>query len=518
MDATHRLKLDLANVFDGPGRKAKVLVTLAWGDEVRVTGERGEDGIPVAITRLRDDGERIVIEDVAGFIRPGKRDFGDVLTPIAADDETRRVLRVDFVDVQQGDGAVVETPEGRTMLVDGGQEQLFARYLARRFGGTSDGAPKEIDCIVVTHGDADHFAGLTQIHASEAHGTASKRLFIHPARVYHNGLVKRPSKRNGREVPDVELLGATEMVGKTTVITGLVDDPRAVGQGERNFPFTQWCEALDAWDARGRRLGRPPMELRRLDADSDGDALFRFLDQGAAGGRPPLAVEVLGPIPTPAGGRPGLKFLGSPTPRVGRAPGAPKFKGKSASHTINGHSLILRLRYGNVRFMLSGDLNEEAEEHLTELQAERVRAEVLKVPHHGSADYSAAFLKTVAPVVSVVSSGDENEQAEHIHPRATLVGALGRYSRPEVEEPVVFVTELAAFFAVEGPATVKAAGDRPARDIFAFSRRAFGIVKVRTDGRRLLVYTYSGDAAAKEAYAFLVGDDGRVSAGEVLKC
>ncbi|HAP78492.1 MAG TPA: competence protein, partial [Acidimicrobiaceae bacterium] len=37
----------------------------------------------------------------------------------------------------------------------------------------------------------------------------------------------------------------------------------------------------------------------------------------------------------------------------------------------------------------------------------------------------------------------------YIHPRATLMGALGRYSR--AAEPLVFVTELVAFFQLEGP-------------------------------------------------------------------
>ena len=41
-----------------------------------------------------------------------------------------------------------------------------------------------------THGDADHFEGLTEIHSSESNKEPKKRLFIAPERVYHNGLVK----------------------------------------------------------------------------------------------------------------------------------------------------------------------------------------------------------------------------------------------------------------------------------------------------------------------------------------
>ncbi len=59
----------------------------------------------------------------------------------------------------------------------------------------------------------------------------------------------------------------------------------------------------------------------------------------------------------------------------------------------------------------------------------------------------------------------------------------------------MFVTELVAFFNLEGWAQLtdeKKAEKRA--EFFAFSRSAYGIVKTRTDGQRLLVYTDSGKA------------------------
>ena len=127
------------------------------------------------------------------------------------------------------------------------------------------------------------------------------------------------------------------------------------------------------------------------------------------------------------------------------------FTGHSASHTINGHSIVLRLSYGGFS-LFSGDLNDEASRFLAREHNKgslNLRSEVFKVPHHGSADFSGAFLQVVSPIVSVVSSGDESARKEYIHPRATLMGALGKWSR--VPEPLIFVTELVAFFKTEGP-------------------------------------------------------------------
>jgi len=511
-----RIAIDLANVFDKRGKGAKCIATLAWGDAVEVVDERA-DGLTIAFTRLRRVDGVVRIEETEAFIKRPSSSSGLDVSDIAVEEDTDDdgVLRVDFVDVQQGDGAIIETPSGRVILIDGGDNQLFARYLAARFRDTNDDTPKEVDCIVVTHGDADHFLGLTEIHRSEGLKEPSKRLFIHPARVYHNGLVKRASKLGGKTTPEKELLGPTRKGSDDRlVVTGIVDDPRDVDRDEMNRPFQQWCAALDAWQERG------DIELRRLDSTVDG--AFDFLADED------VTVEVLGPMLTPAGSKRGLTFLGTPIPKIAREPGedAVRFTGHSASHTINGHSVILRLTFGAFRFLFAGDLNEEAEDTLRtqhEGGAIDLTAEVFKVPHHGSADYSAEFIKAVSPVISVVSSGDEQERKEFIHPRATLMGTLGRFGRAAVDEPLVFVTELAAFFRMEGVARLtnaKAAEARRKRDgsdtFFAFSRSAFGMVKVRTDGKRLLVYTYSGKDDLKEAYAFRV-DGNRIVADVVRK-
>ncbi|MPZ76565.1 MAG: MBL fold metallo-hydrolase [Deltaproteobacteria bacterium] len=502
------INVDLADVWDQRGRKT-LRHTIAWGDEITVINQKSTHlEVEVTSFKTESDGSLLPVTR-SGFIEPTKASRmkpSDIVVP----KEENQVLKVNFVDVQQGDGSVIESPDGKIILVDGGDNQLFARYLAARFRGTTAERPKHIDCILVTHGDADHFSGLVEIHKSETHKDKRKRLFIHPERVYHNGLVKRPGQKNNKPVADRDLLGPTKKRGKKVILTGLVDDLLQFADEEMNQPFRAWKAALKSYNTRGA------VAFRRLEF-GDSEA-FSFFNNGN------FQIDVLGPSITDSGGVRGLKFLGEPPkgPRVGHESlelGEDDFKGLSAAHTINGHSVVFRLSYGGFSYLFAGDLNDEAGRFLAREHnrgALNLRSEVFKVPHHGSADFSGGFFQAVSPVVNVVSSGDENARKEYIHPRATLMGALGRWSR--VAEPLVFVTELVAFFNVEGWSRLTDAKKSKKRgNFFGFSRSAFGIVKTRTNGQRLLVYTDSGNVKLKEAYAYQLDDSGVPIPAEVRR-
>lgn len=152
--------------------------------------------------------------------------------------------------------------------------------------------------------------------------------------------------------------------------------------------------------------------------------------------------------------------------------------------TKNGHSLVLQLLIGELKVMLGGDLNTEAEdyllkhytqtnrhssklekrvaklkakgnkatfseiEELAEIEAELklivmkgrryFQADITKACHHGSHHFSETFLKAINAIVTVVSSGDKESYA---HPRPDALGAFGKYSRGT--RPLIFCTELA---------------------------------------------------------------------------
>ena len=71
-------------------------------------------------------------------------------------------LHVHFLDVGQGDGIFIQTPSGRQLLIDGGDDsqQLFAEL-----GAVMPFWDREIDYAVVTHPDWDHIGGQTDLPA-----------------------------------------------------------------------------------------------------------------------------------------------------------------------------------------------------------------------------------------------------------------------------------------------------------------------------------------------------------------
>ncbi len=73
---------------------------------------------------------------------------------------------------------------------------------------------------------------------------------------------------------------------------------------------------------------------------------------------------------------------------------------------LNSNSVVLRLVWDKVSFLLTGDIGEEAERELLHQEGE-LESAVLKVAHHGSSTSTCEqFLRAVSPRVAVISVGE----------------------------------------------------------------------------------------------------------------
>ncbi|HST53788.1 MAG TPA: ComEC/Rec2 family competence protein [Pyrinomonadaceae bacterium] len=254
-----------------------------------------------------------------------------VLHPLSAG-RTGGRLRVDFLDVGQGDSALVTMPDGTTLLVDGGGRPELRQ--GRRDGedddaeefepdsrGVGDAVVSEylwwrglarVNYIVVTHADADHIDGLNAV---------AKNFKVDAA------LVARAPR----------------------------DDAEFV-----RFAST------------ARDAGLPVYVVGR------GDSL-RF---GA------VEADVLWPTLA---------------------------EGDADSPSGNNQSLVLRLRFGQRTFLLTGDAESDAERALV-AAGDDIRSDAVKVAHHGSRTSSTeSFVSASRPAFAVVSVGQDSPYG-HPHP------------------------------------------------------------------------------------------------------
>ncbi len=95
----------------------------------------------------------------------------------------------------------------------------------------------------------------------------------------------------------------------------------------------------------------------------------------------------------------------------------------AASEGPNENSIVFLLEFGRFRMLFTGDAPGQVEDRLSRELAEELRAQVLKVAHHGSASStSRLLLRTVQPELAVISVGRGNNYG---HPSPLVLGRLG---------------------------------------------------------------------------------------------
>jgi beta-lactamase superfamily II metal-dependent hydrolase len=428
----------------------------------------------------------------------------------------RSLLEIYVIDVGQGDGVLMKTPDGKWHLVDAGvanREQQTrkgaANFLVWKFKRDLRRNQVKLENVIVTHSDFDHYGGMVDVLSGKLYDgriAAGSTFSIEVANLYHNGMARfRAAPR----------LGAEE--------SGEVD----------SFPFGFHGVARDGRFITELLSGKssfknPPRELERTFAEFAGlvgkvpDHVSRisnrdgYLPGYEAGGE--VAIRVLGPmLEDLGGGQRGLRVLGG------------------ESITRNGHSVVLRVDYGRARMLLTGDLNLKSQQLLMSYHpAAEFAVDVAKCCHHGSEDVHLDFVQAMQARATVISSGDNEDYS---HPRPLVIGASARYGREarapggKVLPPLVYSTELARSVKLGFARSVRVDLDqqpggptqeissgwteiRPDLDNAGFrdldqtpisTDLVYGLVNVRTDGDRILCATMEEKGGGFDVKVFEAG-------------
>jgi hypothetical protein len=126
--------------------------------------------------------------------------------------QAERVLEVNFIDVGQGDGCHIVTPDDKHFLIDAGPEDNMYRFLKWRFNlRYANTAPPPFS-VVVSHSDADHYKGFGKIFTASK--DTKQQFTIN--KIYHNGMVELSDEGPGS-------LGTLVSQGGKDYITDLCD-------------------------------------------------------------------------------------------------------------------------------------------------------------------------------------------------------------------------------------------------------------------------------------------------------
>jgi hypothetical protein len=323
-------------------------------------------------------GDRVDVE-TAGSVRSKVRARGKPgFVENAALGDTP-LLEVYFIDVGQGDGILIRTPDGRHLMIDGGYKRAgqptgknAADFVDWKFAKDYGLSQIHLDAMLASHNDADHYGGLWDLLNVDQ----TAELDAQDVRVdafYHAGVAWWVNPANGdRWVGPTEAdLAApgenylTQLMGdrpavETALPAGAV--PRLQGE---------WRQFMDRVVSTKTASGTPTpiSRLSHLDHHLPGF-------DGTGGG---VAIRVLGPVQKQLHGQPVLR----------------SYSASTHSLNTNGNSLLLRLDFGPVRILLTGDLNDKSQRALLE-------------------DYT----------------GNRIELQCDVHPRPTIVAASATPARP----------------------------------------------------------------------------------------
>ncbi len=388
--------------------------------------------------------------------------------------QMNRTLEVNFVDIGQGDGCHLVTPDDEHWIIDAGQSDNMYRFLRWRFNLSKAGAALPRFTAMISHPDQDHWKGFEWLLSKPEPGQP-RRIEFHT--LYHNGIIQRANSN----------IGKTTKVGDTKYLSDFLTTHQQVVKvlnkpGDKSN-FEKFLQ--------GSLKNFPDLKFKTVYKGlAPSDVIY---NKG-------VELKVVAPVPEEIAGKPHLRWFDD--------------KESDIAKTKNGHSIVLMARVGRMKILLGGDLNTKSADYLMQhysgvdirqlrLQTDAetsprkkanlkkimtqaiescqtiFRAEIAKSCHHGSHDITDEFLQSVNPIATVISSGDEES---HFHPRPETLGAIGKAGRGE--RPLIFSTEIGR----SSPEYIdltkyEKASDKKKQRIVT----RYGMVTVRTDGDNAVI-------------------------------
>ncbi len=496
--------------FDSKKNKLVNARQVIWGDYLRInenfdTSIYGNDILAVTWSPNKEPTTYFIHKDYTTELRP---------------------MEIIFLDVGQGDGAILITPErgreGKVMVIDAGEKNNMNVFLKARF------APYHsfnFHCAVITHPDMDHYLGFEHIFGNHRLGFE---------KIYQNGLVERPVGGTFEKVggaikdSDDKKHYMYELAQDRNEIENLFSDDSTFGRYV--FPNIMF-----------NALNNPnildfPMLSTHANHSTHENGRSYMPDFAPSDGRD-YSIEVLGPIAQEdQNGKLRLERFSS-----------------NYGKTKNGHSIILRLHYGKYKVLFGGDLNVPAEKYLLKHYTNRNKfprkesqdsndmiaearnwfgADIMKVCHHGADDVTDEFMSAVNPACFVISSGD---QEGHVHPRPDLLGRLGKFgkgespvllstelqrstrefeSKAKVKELLKKITKIKNEAKKENRETLKELIDEGIKDLARNNVDTYGAIYMKTDGKRMITAFKIEELSDKKKWFYFQYDKDDVT-GEI---
>lgn len=90
------------------------------------------------------------------------------------------------------------------------------------------------------------------------------------------------------------------------------------------------------------------------------------------------------------------------------------YQWQKPSAVVNNRSMIEHITYGDSRILLCADIESHAQRALTVELGDALRADIIKLPHHGLAAFTREFCAVVQPKLATISHNRGNERVESL--------------------------------------------------------------------------------------------------------